>query len=219
MHTGIVSPRSAMVRQCAAPTLWRCQCIARVRGPRTCTRYIPTLRMPRTGSREITIGSVMYGPPSPGQQVRIGKRRRSTSSPRVTISCDGAPGPRTRGGNLATSSNRGRSASLATSPSGTLSSINSVIRPPIASRSSAPNAIAMRRIEPNRLMATGYRDRVPSSSRTCSNRTARPPPGCFITRSLIAASSSLADTGSVTRVSSPARSSASMKSPNRSNTG
>ena len=57
--TGILSPRSAISRQCAAPTLCRCQCIASVRGPSTWTRYMPTLRAPRTGSRVITIGSVM----------------------------------------------------------------------------------------------------------------------------------------------------------------
>src|SRR2546425_1258983 len=44
MATDIVSPRSAITRQCAAPTLWRCQCIARVLGPSTWTRYIPTLQ-------------------------------------------------------------------------------------------------------------------------------------------------------------------------------
>ena len=86
MHTGIFSPRSAISRQCAAPTLCRCQCIARVRGPSTCTRYMPTLRMPRFGSFEITIGSVMYGPPSSGQQVMIGSVRRSISPSRSTMS-------------------------------------------------------------------------------------------------------------------------------------
>ena len=59
MHTGIRSPRSAISRQCAAPTLCRCQCMASVSRPSTCTRYMPTLRMPRFGSRVITIGSVM----------------------------------------------------------------------------------------------------------------------------------------------------------------
>ena len=86
MTTGIRSPFSAISRQWAAPTLCRCQCIASVRGPVTCTRYIPTLRMPRLGSFEMTIGSVMYGPPSSGQQVIIGSFDRSTSSPLTTIS-------------------------------------------------------------------------------------------------------------------------------------
>ena len=59
MTTGMRSPRSAISRQCAAPTLWRCQCIASVSRPSTWTRYIPTLRMPRVGSVVMTIGSVM----------------------------------------------------------------------------------------------------------------------------------------------------------------
>jgi hypothetical protein len=59
MTTGIRSPRSAISRQCAAPTLCRCQCMATVSFPSTCTRYIPTLRIPRFGSREMTMGSVM----------------------------------------------------------------------------------------------------------------------------------------------------------------
>src|SRR5258706_5864592 len=44
--TGMVSPRSAITRQCAAPTLCRCQCMAREFFPSTCTRYIPTFRTP-----------------------------------------------------------------------------------------------------------------------------------------------------------------------------
>jgi hypothetical protein len=55
MQTGIVSPRSAISRQCAAPTLCRCQCMARVVLPVCMMRYMPTLRMPRLGSRVITM--------------------------------------------------------------------------------------------------------------------------------------------------------------------
>jgi len=36
--TGIRSPRSAILRQWSAPTLWRCQCIANSRGPCTMIR-------------------------------------------------------------------------------------------------------------------------------------------------------------------------------------
>src|SRR5688572_3143487 len=36
MQTGIVSFRSAMSRQCAAPTLCRCQCMASSRAPNNC---------------------------------------------------------------------------------------------------------------------------------------------------------------------------------------
>ena len=59
MTTGMRSPAAAISRQCAAPTLCRCQCIASVSRPSTWTRYIPTLRMPRAGSLVMTIGSVM----------------------------------------------------------------------------------------------------------------------------------------------------------------
>ena len=52
----------------------------------TCMRYMPTLRVPLTGSRVITAGSVMNGAGSPGQQVWIGSRVMSTSSPVSTIS-------------------------------------------------------------------------------------------------------------------------------------
>jgi hypothetical protein len=54
--TGIRLARSAISRQCAAPTLCRCQCIASVFFPSCCTRYIPTFRIPRFGSFVITIG-------------------------------------------------------------------------------------------------------------------------------------------------------------------
>ena len=86
MHTGIRSPRSAISRQCAAPTLWRCQCIASVVLPVCMMRYMPTFRMPRFGSRVITIGNVMYAPPSSGQHFISGSLSRSTSSPRQTTS-------------------------------------------------------------------------------------------------------------------------------------
>ena len=47
---------------------------------------MPTLRPPVRGSRVITAGRVMNGPASPGHAVWIGRRPRSTSSPRSTIS-------------------------------------------------------------------------------------------------------------------------------------
>ena len=184
----------------------RCQCIATARGPSFCTRYIPTLRMPRAGSLETTIVRVTYGPPSSGQQVRIGSLSRFTSSPRHTTSWQLGFPPLRRGGNLATSISRGSIESLPSSPSGTLRSSSSVMRRPCSSRSSTPTAIAIRRIDPNTLIATGNAERVPSSRVTCSKSSALPPPGCFITRSLISHSSSLAATGCVTRTSSPASS-------------
>ena len=68
------------------PSLCSCQCIAVERGPSTCIRYMPTLRVPVRGSRVITAGSVMNGAASPGQHVWIGSAPRSTSSPRSTTS-------------------------------------------------------------------------------------------------------------------------------------
>ena len=59
MHTGIFSPFSASSRQCAAPTLCRCQCMPVVFLLMTCTRYMPTLRAPVAGSRVMTEVSVM----------------------------------------------------------------------------------------------------------------------------------------------------------------
>src|SRR6267378_1488665 len=178
--TGIVSPRSAITRQCAAPTLWRCQCIARVLGPSTWTRYIPTLRTPDAGSRVMTPPSVMYGPPSSGQQIGTG--------------------------NCATSARRGSIASLPSRPSGTLRASNSEMRAPTSSRRSTPSASDMRRSEPNRLTATGYRDFTPSRNVGCVNSRAGPPPGDFMQRSAISVISLSTETGCSTRTRSPASS-------------
>src|SRR2546427_34250 len=105
--TGIVSPRAASSRQCAAPTLCRCQCIATSSLPITCTQ-------------------------------------------------------------------------------------------------SPPSASAVRRSEPNRLTATGWRERPPPASVGCSNRSAGPPPGDFMQRSAISVISRFTDTGWSTRTRAPA---------------
>ena len=116
----------------------------------------------------------------------------------------------TCGGNFPISASLGRSASLPRRPSGTLSSSISAIRSPIASRFSTPSARHIRRIEPYRLIATGCELRLPSSSTTCSNSRAGPPPGLFMQRSAISAISSRARTGCETRTSSPMASMAAM---------
>src|ERR1700687_2801948 len=180
--------------------------MASVRGPMTWTRYIPTLRMPRLGSFEITIGSVMYAPPSSGQQVMIGSFERSTSFPLIATSCDAALPLFTRGGNFPSSSSLGSIDNLPMIPSGTLRSSISVIRSPTSSRSSTPSASDIRRIEPKRLITTGYCERSPLSRTTFSKKSALPPPGCFITLSATSQSSRRAFTGSLIRVSSPVRS-------------
>ena len=53
----------------------------------------------------------------------------------------------------------------------------------------------MRFIEPNMLIPTGNADCSPFMRVTCSNSSALPPPGCFITRSVISHSSRFAETG------------------------
>ena len=181
--TGIRSPRSAISRQWAAPTLWRCQCMAKSALSNTCTRYMPTLRMPVFGSLVITCGRVMYGPPSPGQDVMIGSRVTSTSEPCTTTSWQ-AGVPRTiRGGNFATSAIVGNMAIFSRHPSGTFIFNSSEMRAPIESRSSTPSAMLIRRIDPNRLIPTGMAHGDPSCKTGCSNSKAGPPPGLFMQRS------------------------------------
>src|SRR6267143_870309 len=179
--TGIFSPRSAIARQCAAPTLCRCQCIASVFLLRTWTRYIPTLRTPDAGSRVMTPPSVIYGPPSSGQQIGTGNWARSTSDSSITVFWQ-AGRPTVLGGNFAISA----------------------IRAPMWSRHSTPSASDMRRSEPKRLTATGYRDFPPARRVGCVNSRAGPPPGDFMQRSATSVISLSTETGRVTRVRSPA---------------
>src|SRR5882762_3420196 len=201
--TGILSPRSAIVRQCAAPTLCRCQCIASVSLFKTWTRYIPTLLTPEAGSRVMTPPSVMYGPPSSGQQIGTGNWARSTSDSLITVFWQ-AGRPTVLGGNFAISASRGSIASLPSSPSGTFSASSSAIRAPTWSRHSTPRASDMRRSEPKRLTATGYLDFPPVRSVGCVNSSAGPPPGDFMQRSATSVISLSTDTGRATRVRSPA---------------
>src|SRR6266540_35642 len=208
--TGIVSFRSAISRQCAAPTLWRCQCIAKVSLPSTCTRYIPTLRTPVLGSRVITPPSVIYGPPSSGQQIGTGSLERSTSAPLRTISWHGGRPETLLGGNLATSASRGNIASLPSSESGTLRFNSSAMRAPMSSKQGTPSASAMRFSEPNRFTATGCGDGAPPGSVGRVNSSAGPPPGDFMQRSAISVISLSTETGCSTRARSPPASMAAM---------
>jgi hypothetical protein len=86
MQTGIFSPFAAISAKCAAPVLWRCQCIATVFLLICCTRYMPTFLMPRAGSLLTTAVMVRNGPPSSGQVVSTGSLSRSISLPCQTIS-------------------------------------------------------------------------------------------------------------------------------------
>jgi len=88
---------------------------------------------------------------------------------------------------LAISNKRGSSASFATRPSGTLKvehlrdAMADLIEIPYSQRH------AIRRMEPNTLIATGNSDRDPFINTGCSNSSAGPPPGRFMTRSAISA--------------------------------
>src|ERR1041385_3488586 len=203
--TGIVSPRSAITRQCAAPTLWRCQCIASVFFPSTWTRYIPTFRTPDSGLLVMTPPRVIYGPPSSGQQIGTGHCVRSTSDCLITVSWH-AGRLTVFGGNFATSASRGSMASLPSRPSGTLSAVSSAMRSPTRSRHSTPSASDMRRSEPKRLTATGYRDFPPPASIGAVNSSAGPPPGDFMQRSATSVISLSTETGCSMRRKSPAAS-------------
>src|ERR1043166_2133251 len=124
---------------------------------------------------------------------------------------DGRP-PRVFGGNFSSSARRGSRASFSMKPWGTFISSSSEIRQPTSSSLSTPSARQMRRIEPNRLMATGTRLTLPSSMTGCSNIKAGPPSGLFMHRSATSAISSRVRTGSRTRTSSPIVSIAAMNS-------
>ena len=154
----------------------------------------------------------MYGPPSSGQQMRCGISSRSTWSPWSTTAWQGT-GPEARlGGNFASSASFGSIESFPAMPSGTSTFRSSVIRAPVASREGVSRAIAIRFREPKRLMATGIRLGAPPRSTGRSNRSAGPPPGLFMHRSAISVISRSTETGSLTRTSSPASSSAATKS-------
>ena len=162
--------------------------------PSACTRYMPTLRMPRFGSRVITIGK---------RDVRAAVLRPALDERQlVEIDLVAAPDDLLarrrrrdfmRGGNFPTSSSRGSIDSLPSSPSGTLISSSSVMRvADLVELTRRRATCAMRRIEPNRLIADGKRrPRAVHAGSTCSNSSALPPPGCFITRSAISHSSRL----------------------------
>ena len=168
----------------------------------TWQRYMPTLRIPVSGSRVITWGSVMKGPPSWGQVVSTGIEAMSGS--RSTTSCTG-PDETCFGGSDASFPSFGIILSLSQSPCG--GAILRSARSSLAgsSRSSQESAQAARRRVPKRFMATGM-----TPEEGFSNRSAGP--CCLAARSASAAMSSRRSTGSGTRTSSPARSSLSRKS-------
>ena len=180
--------------------------MASFRGPRTWSRYIPTLRVPFSGSRVITCGSVRNGPPSWGQVVSTGRSPRSTSAPRRTTSWQAAE-ETCLGAIEASRPSLGRSLSFSHSETG--GAVRSKARSSEAwsSKSSQDSAQLVRRRVPNRFMATGS---DPGRPVTASKSRAGPP--CLAARSASAAISSTGSTGSRTRTSSLARSSRSRNS-------
>ena len=173
--TTATGTRPCESRRCAAPSLWICQCIIAVRLSTFWMRYMPQLRAPVTGSWLKTSGSVTKGPPSSGQQVRIGSRSRSGSSSQTSWQ---GPSLTIFDENEASSRSLPSAFILATTPWGGWRSISVSMRSPSASRLSVPSAMHMRRSVPNWLISTGRR--LPA---TFVNSSAGPP--AFETRSAI----------------------------------
>ena len=189
-------------RRWAAPSLWICQCIIAVRRSTFWMRYMPQLRACVTGSRLKTSGRVTNGPPSSGQQVRMGKRSRSGSSSQTSWQ---GPSFTIFDENDASSRSLPNAFILATTPWGGCRSISDSIRSPSASRLSVPSARHIRRSVPNWLMRTG--SRLPT---TLVKSRAGPP--ALETRSAISVISSAGLTGASMRTSSPCFSSSAIHS-------
>src|SRR5215471_1482873 len=170
----------------------------------TCIRYMPTLRPPDSGSCVITAGSVMNGAGSPGQQRWIGRRPRSTSSPRSTISWQG-PLPTVFGRESATDLSFCSPRTFWSSPLGGCISSTSATRCATSSSRSTPNARHIRRSVPNWLIKSGCWDPF-----RFSNSSAGPP--AFTVRSVISVISRSGSTSTETRTSSPSRSSSAIQS-------
>jgi len=100
------------------------------------------LRVPLSGSRVITMGSVMYGPPSPGQVVMMGSLPRSGLV--STTSWQGADDT-VRGMAVATRPSFGSMRILSSKPAGGCDLTRSEMARACWSRSSTPSAQDMRR--------------------------------------------------------------------------
>src|SRR2546426_852497 len=164
-----------------------------VRSSNTWSRYIPTLRWPVRGSRVKTHGSVMYRPPSLGQQRSAG-RLASDGRSVSTTSWHGAS--LTRRGPAFTRSKsvpsfRSRSANVP----GSFTSRSLPTRSPSSSRWPTPSAIASRSAAPNVLTSTGMSKPSTRSKRRARFRSVGP----FETRSVISVISRSRETGTATR--------------------
>ena len=168
-----------------------------------CMRYIPAFWMPVSGSFVITMGSVTNGPPSPGQQVRMGRWSSSRSS-RITFAWHGAlftflgmiPAM-----SLSVKSRR----TLSMIPCGGCTFTSVSIFRAISSKLAQLSARSMRGKLPKALMSSGNDDPV-----TFSNNSAGPP--ALLTRSAISVISRRGSTAAAMRRRSPAASSARMNS-------
>src|SRR3954452_14419149 len=173
-------------------------------GSMTCIRYMPTLRPPLWGSCVITAGRVMNGAGSPGQQRWIGRRPRSTSSPRRTISWQ-TPLPTVFGRESAMDLSFCRPRTFSISPLGGCISSTSATRCATSSSFSTPRARHIRRSVPNWLIRSGC-----SAPRGRSKSSAAPP--ALTVRSTISVISRSGSTSADTRTSSPSRSSNAIQS-------
>ena len=146
----------------------------------------------------MTAGSVMKGAASSGQQVWIGRRPRSTSSPVRTTSC-ARPERTLFGIESAIDFSFARLFTFSTRPCGGCISSTSPMRAPTSSRLAASKARHIRRSVPNWLIRSGC-----SEPLTFSNRSAGPPD--LTVRSLISVISRCGSTSAEMRLSSPSRS-------------
>ena len=194
--------RPAPSRQSAAASLWICQCRPVEVASNFCSRYMPTLRPPVRGSFVKTEGSVMKGPPSPGQQVAIGSRSRSGCS--STTSWHG-PSETVLARESASDLSLPSARSLSPMPCGGCSSSTEATLSPSSSSRSTPKARHIRRSVPNWLIRSGS-----DEPRTLRNSSAGPP--ALTTRSAISLISRWGSTSAVTSTSSPSRPSRSIHS-------
>ena len=188
------SRASAPRRPCAAASASRaCSC------PSTWMRYMPTLRIPRFGSRgDHHRQRDVRGRRPPASDVMNGSLSRSTSSPRQHDFLAGAAAASSPAAETSPTSSQLAAASTACrQPVGHLELEqlgDAVADRRRGRRRRAPAHI--RRIEPKRLIADrDARSRCRRRASTCSKSSAGPPPGLFITRSAISAISRRARTG------------------------
>ena len=166
-------------------------------------RYMPQLRLPVSGFLENTIGSVMKGPPSSGQQCRTGSSRSEKLSLRITSLQ--SPSFTILGKKAPTSASFGSIFSFPIKPSGMRICRYSEMRAATSSTESTSKASCMRFMLAKALINTGI-----SLPLGFSNSKAGPAP--FTERSANSVISRCGSTSKPMRLSSSFFSSARMKS-------